>query len=202
MRSSFVELIRREAEHARAGRPSGIHAKMNQLQDPDIIRELYRASAAGVPILLNVRGLCCLRPGVPGLSENIRVFGVVSRFLEHSRIYSFLNGGEPEYFIGSGDWMKRNLDRRVETIVPILDERIRRELAAILQVYEEDNCSAWDCDAEGVYHRRTPAGGEDPRDSQEILIRTAIERYVPEPEPEDETAGEAPEPAPPRLVRA
>ena len=119
MRKRFTELIRREGEHARAGRPCGIRAKMNQLQDLEIIRELYEASQAGVPIELNVRGLCCLRPGVPGLSENIRVFGVVGRFLEHSRIFRFENGGEPEYLLGSADWMKRNLDGRVETILSV-----------------------------------------------------------------------------------
>ncbi|NIS25290.1 RNA degradosome polyphosphate kinase, partial [candidate division KSB1 bacterium] len=101
---------------------------MNQLQDSEIIRELYLASQAGVPITLNVRGLCCLRPGVPGLSENIRVYSPVGRFLEHSRIYSFINGGDPEYFFGSADWMKRNLNRRVETLAPVKDPQIKQEL--------------------------------------------------------------------------
>ena len=96
MRPAFAALLRREAEHAAAGRPSGVYAKMNQLQDPQLIRELYRASRAGVPITLNVRGLCCLRPGVAGLSESIRLYSVVGRFLEHSRIYRFENGGFPE----------------------------------------------------------------------------------------------------------
>jgi len=178
MRERFTALARREAEHARAGRPSGIHAKMNQLQDPDMIRELYAASRAGVPITLNVRGLCCLQPGVPGLSETIRVFGVVGRFLEHSRIYRFTNGGEPELYIGSADWMKRNLDRRVETVTPVLDPSIRAELDGILEVYETDNASVWDCRPDGTYVRRRPAPGEERRAVQEILARRAEERMA------------------------
>jgi polyphosphate kinase len=172
MRSRFLELIRREAEHAADGRPSGIAAKMNQLQDPEIIRELYRASQAGVPIDLNVRGLCCLRPGVPGLSETIRVFSVLGRFLEHGRIYRFENAGDREYFIGSADWMKRNLDRRVETIAPVNDKGLRQELDEILRVYKEDNHSAWDMAPDGSYTRRRPADGEQPRPSQDVFMST------------------------------
>jgi polyphosphate kinase len=169
MREWFRKLIRREAEHAAAGKPAGIAAKMNQLQDPDLIRELYRASQAGVPISLNVRGLCCLRPGVPGLSETIRVYSVLGRFLEHGRIYRFSNTGDPEYFIGSADWMKRNLDRRVETIAPVKDPVLTAELDAILKVYEDDNHSAWDLRADGSYVRRRPAKGETPRPSQQVF---------------------------------
>ena len=175
MHHRFEELIRREAEHARAGRPCGIRAKMNQLQERKIIAELYRASAAGVPIKLNVRGLCCLRPQVPGLSENIEVFGVISRFLEHSRIYRFVNGGSPELYIGSADWMKRNLYRRVETIAPVADPGICRELTRILEVYENDNCTVWDGRPDGTYVRRRPEPGEEPRPSQETFIRLARE---------------------------
>ncbi len=173
MRHRFAELIRREAEHARAGRPCGIQAKMNQLQERHIITELYRAGAAGVPIKLNVRGLCCLRPRVPGLSENIEVFGVISRFLEHSRIYRFVNGGSPELYIGSADWMKRNLYRRVETVAPVSDEKICRQLTDILEVYERDNCTVWDGRPDGTYVRRRPAPGEEPRPAQETFIRLA-----------------------------
>jgi polyphosphate kinase len=176
MRKRFTAMIRREAKHAGAGRPCGIDAKMNQLQDPDIIRELYRAGRASVPIRLNVRGLCCLRPGVPGLSESIRVFGAVGRFLEHSRIFRFENGGEPEYFLGSADWMRRNLDHRVETVVPVLDPNSKRELDEILDVYERDNCTVWDSDAEGNYRRREPREGETPRAAQETLIAMARRR--------------------------
>jgi polyphosphate kinase len=171
LRSRLNEMIRREAANAMAGRPSGIDAKMNQLQDPDIIRELYAASQAGVPIRLNVRGLCCLRPGLAGVSENIRVFSIVGRYLEHSRIYRFVNNGAPLHFIGSADWMKRNLNSRVETVVPILDDRLKQELDAILEVYYTDNCSAWDCGSDGVYKRRSPGEGEERRATQETFIR-------------------------------
>ena len=133
-----------------------------------------------MPIRLNVRGLCCLRPGVPGLSETIRVFGVVGRFLEHSRIYRFENDGEPEFFIGSADWMKRNLTNRVETIMPVLDEAVN-ELDEILAVYEGDNCSAWDCRPDGSYVRRRPAQGEERRAAQETFILSTQGRPVPKP---------------------
>jgi len=173
MRARFTELIRREAEHALAGRPARIRAKMNQLQDQELIRELYKAGQAGVAISLNVRGLCCLRPGVPGLSENIEVFSVVGRFLEHARIYEFTNGGQPRYFLGSADWMKRNLDRRVESVAPVEDPKATRELGAILDVYDADNHSRWDCDADGVYTRRRPAPGEPRTASQEVFLEMA-----------------------------
>jgi polyphosphate kinase len=170
MRARFTELIRREVVHASAGKPSGVRAKMNQLQDPQIIRELYMASQAGVPITLNIRGLCCLRPGVPGLSDNIRVFSVLGRFLEHGRIYGFENAGAPEYFMGSADWMKRNLDRRMETIVPVTEPTLVAEIEEILTVAENDNCSAWDLQPDGSYARRRPAKGEAPRPSQQVFI--------------------------------
>jgi polyphosphate kinase len=170
MRARFIELIRREAEHSSAGRPCGVFAKMNQLQDPEIIRELYTAAQAGVPIRLNVRGLCCLRPGVPGLSETVQVHGLVGRFLEHSRLYRFTNGGAPEYYLGSADWMKRNLDNRVETIVPILDPEIRAQLDRLIAVYQADNSTVWDCGPAGNYVLRRPAAGEPRRAAQEIFF--------------------------------
>ncbi|MCG8607764.1 polyphosphate kinase 1 [bacterium] len=170
MRARFTEMIRREVDHAKAGRPCGITAKMNQLQDPEIIRELYLASQAGVPITLNIRGLSCIRPGVPGLSENVRVYSAVGRFLEHSRVYVFINGGEPEYYIGSADWMKRNLNRRVETITPIEDPEIKQQLKIILDTYDVDNESVWDCQPDGSYRRRRPSKGEEPRAVQQLLI--------------------------------
>jgi polyphosphate kinase len=173
MRTRFVDLIRREAENAKAGRPAGIRAKMNQLQDPGIIRELYDASQAGVPITVNVRGLCCLRPGVPGLSENIRVFGVIDRFLEHSRIYRFENAGQPQYFIGSADWMARNLNNRVESIAPVNDPELQRQLGEILHTYERDNASVFDCDAAGTYRRRRPGKKESLFRAQAVFIERA-----------------------------
>jgi polyphosphate kinase len=174
LRERFTALIRREAGHARAGRPCGIRAKMNQLQDPQMIRELYAASLAGVPIVLNIRGLCCLRAGVPGLSPTIQVYSTLGRFLEHSRIYRFENGGAPEFFIGSADWMTRNLSRRVEAVAPVCDPAIKAELETILCTYEQDNCSAWDMQPDGQYIRRHPAAGEARRGAQQVFIeRTA-----------------------------
>jgi polyphosphate kinase len=176
LRQRFTELIRREAEHARAGRPCGIRAKMNQLQDDLLICELYEAAQAGVPITLNVRGMCCLRAGVPDLSENISVFSVLGRFLEHGRIYRFENAGAPEHFIGSADWMRRNLDSRMETIMPVWDRHIQQELDHILDVYEQDNATAWDLQPDNSYRRRQPAPGEAPRPAQERFIREAAQR--------------------------
>ncbi len=173
MRQRFIELLDREIQFAQAGKPCGVQAKMNQLQDPEMIRALYRASQAGVPIELNVRGLCCLRPGVPGLSETIRVFSVVGRFLEHSRIYRFENGGDAQLFIGSADWMKRNLENRVECITPVLDGKIKEQLEKILAVYRSDNSSAWDLQPDGTYVQRTPRQGEKPVAAQDEFIRLA-----------------------------
>jgi polyphosphate kinase len=169
MRERFTELIRREAKHAAAGSPSGIRAKMNQLQDPEIIRELYAASQAGVPISLNVRGLCCLRPGIPGLSESIRVYSVLGRFLEHGRVYRFENAGSPEFYLGSADWMKRNLNRRVETITPVEDPDLKEQLEEFFNVYEADNHTAWDMLPDGRYERKSPGEDEQPRPSQEVF---------------------------------
>jgi polyphosphate kinase len=166
MRERFTALIRREADNCRAGKPAGIRAKLNQLQDREIIRELYLASQAGVPISLNIRGLCSLRAGVPGLSGTIRVFSILGRFLEHSRIYRFENGGEPIFLIGSADWMKRNLDRRMETITPVFNAEIKAELEEILSVYERDNTFSWDMQPDGRYVRRQPAEGEEPLAAQ------------------------------------
>ena len=170
LRHRFLELIRREAENAAVGRGAGIRAKMNQLQDPEIIQELYKASRAGVPISLNVRGLCCLRPGDPSFSPTVSVFSEVGRFLEHSRIYEFHNDGSPEVFIGSADWMQRNLDRRVESLVRIKDPQIRARLSDILTVYESDNSSVWDCDRYGRYTRRTPASGDQKIEAQKVFL--------------------------------
>ena len=175
LRARFTEMIRREAEHGAAGRRSGIWAKMNQLQDATIINELYKASQAGVPITLNVRGLCCLRAGVAELSPTIRVYSTLGRFLEHGRIYRFENDGDPVYLTGSADWMRRNLDSRMETIVPVTDPALRRQLDAVLEVYERDNCSAWDMQPDGQYVRRQPAAGEEPCDAQGTFIRQAVE---------------------------
>jgi polyphosphate kinase len=175
MRPRFIELIRREAKHAAEGKPCGIRAKMNQLSDEPIIQELYRASQAGLPITLDVRGLCVLRPGVPGLSDNIRVFSVVGRFLEHSRIYRFENAGSPLHFIGSADWMRRNLERRVESMAPITEPRLQQQLDALLAIYDADNASAWDMQPDGTYIRRSVQNGQEPLAAQQRFIELARE---------------------------
>ena len=169
MRKRFTALIRQEADNHKQGKPAGIKAKVNQVQDRKIVRELYRASQVGVPISLNVRGLCSLRAGVPGLSETIRVFSILGRFLEHSRIYRFENAGDPLFFIGSADWMSRNLDRRMETLVPVCDTDIKAELEEILTTYERDNTFSWNLQPDGTYVRRQPAEGEQPLTAQDIF---------------------------------
>jgi polyphosphate kinase len=156
LKDRFLDLIHREADHARAGRPARIIAKMNALQSPEIINALYDASNAGVDVDLLVRGICCLRPGVPGLSERVRVVSVIGRFLEHSRLYYFLNGGEEEYYIGSADWMPRNLERRVEVVVPILDRALHHRLSSLMRVYLTDSRQGWDLQSDGSYVQRTP----------------------------------------------
>ena len=170
MRDRFTKLIRQEAENHKSGKPASIRVKLNQLQDRKIIRELYLASQAGVPISINVRGLCSLRAGVHGLSETIRVYSILGRFLEHSRIYRFENAGDPSYFIGSADWMKRNLDRRMESIVPIHDPDIKNELEKILTTYESDNTFSWEMLPDGTYQRRIPTANEKPLTAQQIFI--------------------------------
>jgi polyphosphate kinase len=173
MRQRLQDLIRREAEQAKLGRPSGIYAKLNQLQDLEIISEFYSASSVGVPITLNIRGLCCLCPGIAGLSEGIRVYSIVNRFLEHSRIFRFHNKGNPEYYLGSADLMKRNLNDRVETVIMIQDQNLKGEIDNIISVYEEDNCSAWDLKPDGQYVVRSPSGDDCSRNAQDIFIQQA-----------------------------
>lgn len=155
LRKGMENLIRREIEHARAGRGGHIRVKMNALVDPAIIALLYEASQAGVKIELVIRGMCCLRPGVPGVSETITVHSVIGRFLEHSRLFWFANGGEPEQFIGSADWMPRNLDRRVEAVAPIEDPALRRQLESLMQLYLDDT-SAWLMQSDGHFIQRQP----------------------------------------------
>src|SRR5262245_49302063 len=142
LRDGLVMRIRREAEHAEAGRPARIVAKVNSLVDPTLIEELYRASGDGVQIDLIVRGICCLRPGVPGLSDRIRAVSIVDRFLEHARVFFFQNHDAPEYLLASADWMPRNLDRRVEIAFPVLDPGLRAQIAAILDVQLGDTVKA------------------------------------------------------------
>jgi polyphosphate kinase len=174
LRSGFVELIEREAAHARAGRPAGIVAKLNAISDARMVQSLYAASQAGVPIELIVRGMCELRPGLPGVSETIRVRSIVGRFLEHSRIFCFRNAGAREVYVGSADWMGRNLDRRVETIVPVIDPAIRETICSdILDVLERDNCKTRWLRADGTYVRRSVADGEPLFCAQTALLEFA-----------------------------
>ena len=155
-----IQSIENEAENARAGKPAKIIAKLNQLTEPKVITALYAASMAGVKIDLIVRGVCTLRPGVPELSDNIRVRSVLGRFLEHTRIYYFHHCGTPNVYISSADWMERNFFRRIEVAVPILDAKLkRRVIGEGLVPYLRDNTHAWEMNADGAYHRKTPRTG-------------------------------------------
>jgi polyphosphate kinase len=157
LRKGMEALIRREIDHAKAGRGGHIRAKMNALVDPAIIALLYEASQAGVIIELVIRGMCCLRPGLPGISETIHVVSVIGRFLEHSRLFWFGNGGQAEVFIGSADWMPRNLDRRVEAVAPIEEASLAKELEALLDLYLNDS-GAWKMASDGTYGQRKREG--------------------------------------------
>ena len=172
MRQRFLELIERETEHAEAGRGGRIIAKMNALVDIEMIEALYAASRAGVEIDLIVRGICCLKPGVPGVSERIRVMSIVGRFLEHSRVYFFQNGSEPEYYFGSADWMPRNFDRRVEAVAPIDEPASQARLQSLLNVCLADNRQAWDLMSDGSYVQRMPGGGPE-RASQAMFLQSS-----------------------------
>ena len=154
-RSGFEALIEREIEHAQAGREAWIKAKFNQLTDPAMIEALYRASQAGVQVDLVIRGVCCLRPAMAGLSETIRVHSLLGRYLEHARIYAFGNGGMPEVYFGSADWMSRNLDRRVEVIAPVLDDRHRQDFLNIFNTEWHDQRGSWVLGADGRYEKCT-----------------------------------------------
>ena len=170
MRERFIAMIGREVAHQRAGRPARIMAKMNALVDPDIIAALYAASQAGVTIELVVRGICCLRPGLPGISDRIRVISIVGRFLEHSRAFYFLNGGEEEVYIGSADWMPRNLDRRIEAVTLVEEPAYRQALRDLLLLLWQDNRQAWELRPDGGYEQRHPPSQEAERSSHRILV--------------------------------
>jgi polyphosphate kinase len=170
MRQRVLGLIDRETANAIAGRPARIVAKMNALVDPECIEALYRASSAGVEVDLIIRGICCLRPGVAGLSERIRVISIIGRFLEHSRIWMFGNDGAPEYFFGSADWMPRNFDRRVEVVTPVENPVFKERLQSVLDVCLADNRQAWDLQADGSYVQRDP-GERGERATHRMLLR-------------------------------
>ena len=170
LRKGMESLIRREIEHSREGRRGHIKAKMNSLVDPEIIALLYEASQAGVHIELIIRGMCSLYPGRKGLSETISVISIIGQFLEHSRIFWFANGGSAEVYIGSADWMSRNLDRRVEAVTPIEDPSLRRKLERLLELYIKDNRGAWDMQPDGSFIQRTPSNDDNECNSQIQLI--------------------------------
>lgn len=170
LRRGMEDLIRREIAHAQAGRGGHIRAKMNALVDPAIIALLYEASQAGVRIELIVRGMCSLRPGLAGISDGISVVSVIGRFLEHSRLFWFANGGEPEIYLGSADWMPRNLNRRVEAVAPVEDSWMRRQLEELLELYLQDT-GAWHMDADGQFSQRQQDG------ERRLCQETLMERW-------------------------
>jgi len=174
MRERFVERIEREAAAAREGEPARIVAKVNRLEDPAITKELYRASQAGVDVDLVVRDICRLRPGIPDVSDTVTVRSIVGPFLEHSRVWRFHNGGDPEYLMGSADWMHRNLDERVEAVTPVTDPELQSYLDSFLETLLADNRRAWELNADGTYERVRPEG-EQVVDTQAIFMQRAAD---------------------------
>jgi polyphosphate kinase len=168
LRRSMEALIERETQHALDGRTAHIKAKMNALVDPRIIALLYQASQAGVQIDLVVRGMCSLRPGVAGVSDNIRVRSVIGRFLEHSRLFWFANSGKPDVFLGSADWMPRNLDRRIEAVTPIDAPELKQRLEQLLDLYLQGKAGTWTMGSDGSYWRETTE--QDSIHSQDLLM--------------------------------
>ncbi|WP_036476573.1 polyphosphate kinase 1 [Myxosarcina sp. GI1] len=175
LRDRMIDMIRREIEHCHNGKSGRIVAKMNALVDTQIIETLYEASQAGVKIDLIVRGICCLRPQLKGISDNINVVSVIGRFLEHSRIYYFQNDGSEEMYIGSADWMTRNLSRRVEAVTPIESLEIFKDLQEILGIMLSDNRQAWELRSDGTYIQRKPADGEEAHSTHELLMEMAAQ---------------------------
>ncbi|MDR1278340.1 MAG: polyphosphate kinase 1 [Treponema sp.] len=173
LKRRLLELIERETKRSGQEYPGKIMAKVNALVDTDIIGALYQASQAGVKVLLNVRGICALVPGAPGLSENIRVVSIIDRYLEHSRLFYFANGGAEEVYLSSADWMPRNLDRRIELMFPVLQDDIRLRLRDSLELYFRDNCQARILGSDGAWTRLSPAPGEAPFRIQEYLLAQA-----------------------------
>lgn len=176
LRQGMMQLIEREMQHVRLGQTGRIIAKMNSLVDGEMIQALYRASQVGVEIDLIVRGMCCLRPGLPGVSDRIRVISIIGRYLEHARIFYFSNNGDEEFYIGSADWMTRNLDRRVEAVTPVTEPSAVQELKDMLDIMLMDNRHAWELDADGVFTQRTPGPDGDVRSTHDVLMAIAARR--------------------------
>jgi len=178
LKKTLVENIKREIEHQSKGNQGLIQLKSNALTDMEVITALYQASQAGVKVELIIRDSCLLRPGIPGLSDNIRVISIVGRFLEHARIYYFRNNGQEEYYIGSADLMRRNLDRRVEVLAPIESPSLQAQLREILNLQLADRRGAWEMQADGSYVQRRPEAKEEKRSAQELLIEKSEKRLV------------------------
>jgi len=180
MKDAFLKKIHREAQHAKKGHPARIIAKMNSLDDREIIQALYDASEAGVKIDLIVRGFCCLRPGAPGLSSNIRVFSIIGRFLEHTRVFFFQNGEKKavdgELYIGSADWMHRNLQARVEAVAPVLEHSQRDRILEFLELLIDDHRQGWEMKPDGTYHRRKVKHPRKDLGTHTILMHKARSR--------------------------
>jgi polyphosphate kinase len=170
LRDKIERLIEEQTEKARNGESATITCKTNSLTDPQIIELLYEASQAGVKIDLIVRSICCLRPGVEGVSENIRVVSLVGRFLEHARIFAFSDGDDEQIYLGSADLMQRNLDRRVETAFPLRERHHRERVRRLLDLQLADNANGWELGPDGTFERRHPGDGEEQVDSQKILL--------------------------------
>jgi polyphosphate kinase len=174
LRKRMLAMIDREAKNCKNGGTGRIVAKMNSIVDKPIIEALYAASRAGVQIDLIIRGICCLRPGLPEISENIRVISIIGRFLEHSRIFYFYNDGQEEVYIGSADWMTRNLTRRVEAVTPIDEPAIAKELEEILGIMLSDNRQAWELQSDGSYIQRRPDNQGQESSTHVILMEKAL----------------------------
>jgi polyphosphate kinase len=174
LREKFVNLIREQVELAEKGEPARICCKMNSLTDPKIIEEFYLASQAGVKIDLVIRGICCLKPGLEGISENIRVVSLVGRFLEHARAFAFGGGEDERIYLGSADLMQRNLDRRVETLFPLREDRHLQKIRRLFDLQLNDTANAWEMNADGTYTRLRPQEGEEPLDSQALLLEEPL----------------------------
>lgn len=180
MKSTFMNKIQQEIKNKKAGKPARIIAKMNSMEDEVITEALYEASVAGIEVVLIVRGFCCLKPGIKGLSENIKVISIVGRFLEHSRVFYFANGSdiiqEGEFYIGSADWMHRNLHNRVELIVPIFDNKLKDKLWEFMDIMLHDNRQAWLLNEDGSYTQVTPKEGDEEKGTHAILMSKTIQR--------------------------
>lgn len=171
IKSNLLSMINREIELSTKTNPGLIIAKMNSLTHEEVISALYKASSAGVKILLNVRGICMLIPGLPGLSENIKVVSIIDRYLEHERVFYFQNNGSPEMYLASADWMTRNLDKRIELMFPVLDENVFKEIKDTLDIYFSANTNTQTLQSDGTWLAEKPKPGEQVRRAQEILYK-------------------------------